>query len=125
MTSPQDGGGALLGRHTPETPRTNDQAVDESDDADGEFVTLQKTISQKRRAAKESPESRLQKAFPFPYLPLVRPLTISDCPSCVALENAAFPQPEHRASPEKACRSATIFLPCCPQERLLSHRHEL
>jgi len=77
-----------------------DQAVDESSDADGDFVMLQKTISQKKRAP-ESPESRLQKAFPFPFCPNVRPLTVSDLASVVALENAAFSHPEHRASPEK------------------------
>ncbi|KAK4211674.1 hypothetical protein QBC37DRAFT_402223 [Rhypophila decipiens] len=101
MASLPDGGGAPQEKATPQTPRANEQAVDESDDADGEFVTLQKTISQKRRAAKDSPESRLHKAFPFPYLPNIRPLTISDYKSCVELENAAFPNPEHRASPEK------------------------
>ncbi|KAK3390490.1 hypothetical protein B0H63DRAFT_116965 [Podospora didyma] len=78
-----------------------DLAVDETDDVDSDFVSLQKTLSQKRRAAKESPESRLQMAFPFPFAPNIRPLTVSDCESCVALENAAFPNPDHRASGEK------------------------
>ncbi|KAK4193938.1 acyl-CoA N-acyltransferase [Podospora australis] len=78
-----------------------DQAVDESSDVDGDFAQLQKVLSQKRRAAKENPELRLQKALPFPFLPNIRPLTISDYESCVQLENAAFPDPEHRASPEK------------------------
>ncbi|KAK3324255.1 acyl-CoA N-acyltransferase [Cercophora scortea] len=84
-----------------QTPRGADHAVDESDDADGDFVNLQKTLSQKRRAAKESSDGRLQRVFPFPFLPNIRPLTSSDSASCVALENAAFPHPDHRASPEK------------------------
>lgn len=33
--------------------------------------------------------------------PYTRPLTISDLESCVALENAAFPNPEERATKEK------------------------
>lgn len=82
----------------------SEQAVDESSDVDGDFATLQKMLSQKRRAAKDSPEFRLQKALPFitAFSPTIRPLTISDLPSCIVLENAAFPNPEHRASPEKA-----------------------
>jgi hypothetical protein len=81
-----------------------DQAVDESSDVDGDFASTQKMLSQKRRAAKDSPEVRLQKALPFigTFSPNIRPLTISDLESCIALENAAFPNPEHRASPEKA-----------------------
>ncbi|KAK4126326.1 acyl-CoA N-acyltransferase [Parathielavia appendiculata] len=81
----------------------HDQAVDESSDVDGDFATLQKMLSQKRRAAKDSPESRLQKALPFitTFSPNIRPLSISDLPSCIALERAAFPKPEHQASPEK------------------------
>jgi hypothetical protein len=34
--------------------------------------------------------------------PYTRPLTISDLESCVALENAAFTNPEERATREKA-----------------------
>ncbi|KAK0629790.1 hypothetical protein B0T17DRAFT_589473 [Bombardia bombarda] len=101
MATAQGGSDAPPGNTGPDPSRGPDHAVDESDDADGEFVTLQKTLSQKRRAAKESPESRLQRAFPFPFLPNIRPLTISDYESCVALETAAFPHSEHRASPEK------------------------
>jgi hypothetical protein len=35
--------------------------------------------------------------------PYTRPLTISDLESVVALENAAFPNPEERASRDKVC----------------------
>ena len=83
--------------------KSADHAVDESDDVDSDFASNQKILSQKRRAAKDSPEARLQKALPCAFRPNIRPLTISDLESVVALENAAFPQPEHRASREKAC----------------------
>lgn len=99
-----------------------DQAIDdESSDLDGEFAELQKMMSQRRRAAKDDPVARLLKALPCikVYSPLVRPLTIADLDACVALENAAFPNPEHRASPEKAsrvfyfffCRSLFYYVP--------------
>lgn len=85
-----------------------EQAVDESSDADGDFAALQKMLSQKRRAAKDSPESHLYKALPFltTFSPNIRPLTVSDLESCITLENTAFPNPEHRASPEKASHHA-------------------
>jgi GNAT superfamily N-acetyltransferase len=88
----------------------DDQAVDESSDVDGDFATQQKMLSQKRRAAKDSPESRLQQALPFitKFAPNIRPLTISDLPSVIALEKAAFPNPEHQASPEKASRHTSL-----------------
>lgn len=79
----------------------NEDAVDEEDDADGEFVMLQKTLSQKKRAAKDFSEDRLSKVLPFPFSPNVRPLSVSDLDSVVALENAAFRDPAHRATPEK------------------------
>ncbi len=81
-----------------------EQAVDESSDVDGDFATLQKMLSQKRRAAKDSPGSRLAKALPLiaTFSPNIRPLTISDLESCITLENLAFPNPDHRATPEKA-----------------------
>ncbi|KAK0643502.1 hypothetical protein B0T16DRAFT_183573 [Cercophora newfieldiana] len=78
-----------------------DHAVDESSDVDSDFASAQKRLTQKRRATKDSPEARLAKALPCPFLPNTRPLTVSDLESVVALENAAFPNPEHRASREK------------------------
>ncbi len=86
------------------SPQEAEQAVDESSDVDGDFAMLQKMLSQKRRAAKDSPGSRLDKALPLitTFSPNIRPLTISDLESCITLENIAFPNPEHRASPEKA-----------------------
>jgi hypothetical protein len=99
--------GAETTRSEEESPcpiQETDQAVDESSDVDGDFASLQKMLSQKRRAAKDSPEVRLQKALPFlgTFAPNIRPLTINDLEACIALENAAFPNPEHRASPQKA-----------------------
>lgn len=88
-----------------------DHAVEDSDDVDSDFASTQKTLSQKRRAAKDSPEARLQKALPCAFLPNTRPLTISDLESVVALENAAFSDPEHRATPEKACRALSLCQP--------------
>ncbi|KAL2127659.1 hypothetical protein VTI74DRAFT_10356 [Chaetomium olivicolor] len=69
--------------------------------------------SQKRRAAKDCPEARLQKALPFlpRFIPSIRPLTTSDIEACVALENAAFADPEHRASREKLEYRLTV----CPE----------
>ncbi|KAK3940625.1 polyamine acetyltransferase [Diplogelasinospora grovesii] len=113
MSSPKSKSEASPENAGPSSVRetADSNAVDESDDVDSDFVTLQKTLSKKRRAAKDSPESRRQKAFPFPFAPNTRPLTISDCNSCVALETAAFPHPEHRASPEKFEYRLTI----CPE----------
>ena len=99
------------------SPQEAEQAVDESSDVDGDFAMLQKMLSQKRRAAKDSPESRLERALPHitTFSPNIRPLTISDLESCVTLENLAFPNPEHRATPEKAShRLASSF-------QMLSH----
>lgn len=97
--------------HSPCPVKESEQAVDESSDVDGDFASLQKLLSQKRRAAKDSPESRLYKALPCitTFAPNIRPLTVSDLQSCIVLENAAFPNPDHRASPEKAS-----FSPCNP-----------
>lgn len=83
----------------------NDDAVDESGEADGDFVLLQKDLSRKKRAAKDCTNSRIQKVVPFPFSPNIRPLTISDLESVVALENAAFHNAECRASPEKVTSS--------------------
>lgn len=105
--------GAETTRSEEESPcpiQETDQAVDESSDVDGDFASLQKMLSQKRRAAKDSPEVRLQKALPFlgTFAPNIRPLTINDLEACIALENAAFPNPEHRASPQKASKPSLL-----------------
>jgi hypothetical protein len=78
----------------------DDGAVDDADDElDDGLVELQRSISNKRREGVNN-ASPIQKIMPFPYAPNVRPLTGSDVDSCVALENAAFPNKHHRASRE-------------------------
>lgn len=84
--------------------RNSDEAVDddEDDDLDDEFAELQRIQSAKRREGKEkSHKNRIQEILPFPFAPNIRPLGISDLQSVIALENAAFSDPQHRASPEK------------------------
>ncbi|KAI1840086.1 hypothetical protein JX265_013000 [Neoarthrinium moseri] len=79
-----------------------DDAIDDTEDLDDEFVEIQKTISgSRRRLSKSNGDVKVQEVLPFPFLPNVRPLTISDLESCVALENAAFANPDHRCSQEK------------------------
>jgi GNAT superfamily N-acetyltransferase len=77
-------------------------AIDDSVDEDGDFADIQRTISQKRRKEKESAKKdmNIQEILPFQFSPNIRPLTVSDLDSCMALENAAFAE-EHRASREK------------------------
>jgi hypothetical protein len=43
--------------------------------------------------------------------PYTRPLTISDLESCVALENAAFTNPEERATREKVSNPGENWTP--------------
>lgn len=105
MPDRSQGGQPSPSKKGPLALKTVDYALDESSDVDSDFASKQKLLNQKRRAAKDSPEARLQKALPCPFRPNIRPLTISDLDSVVALENAAFPKPEHRASREKACQA--------------------
>lgn len=79
----------------------NDDAVDEADEVDGEYILLQKSLSYKKRAAKDFSDCRIQKVLPFQFSPNIRPLSISDLESVVALENSTFHNPEHRATREK------------------------
>ncbi|KAB5572397.1 acyl-CoA N-acyltransferase [Coniochaeta sp. 2T2.1] len=82
-------------------PQNNEDAIDDGEDLDGDFVKLQKSKSQKRRAAKDISETRINKVLPFAYSPNIRPLCVSDIESVVDLENAAFHDPAHRATREK------------------------
>jgi hypothetical protein len=83
-----------------ESPTTQpDEAVDDTEDVDDEYVDVQKSISNRRRPSIGN--LRVQEILPFTFSPHVRPLTISDLESCVALENAAFSDPAHRCSREK------------------------
>lgn len=85
----------------------NEQAFDDDDDdLDDDLVQLARIQSAKRREGKEkAQENRIQEILPFPFAPNIRPLGISDLRSVVALENAAFQAPQHRASPEKVGQS--------------------
>jgi hypothetical protein len=91
---------------------SDDAAIDDTDDVvDDEFADLARTLSAKRREEKEKGrENRIQEILPFPFAPNIRPLGISDLQSVVALENAAFAEPQHRASPEKVCSPASMFI---------------
>ncbi|KAI0458727.1 hypothetical protein F5B21DRAFT_459236 [Xylaria acuta] len=78
----------------------DDGAVDDNDLPD-EVVNIQKTISGERRCRQGKQTHGIQDLLPFPFSPLIRPLTISDLESCIALENAAFANPAHRCSRDK------------------------
>jgi len=82
-----------------------DDAVDDSEDLPDDFVRIQKTISGERRLQQNRPKPGIQDLLPFPFSPLIRPLTVSDLESCVALENAAFANPAHRCTRDKVCTS--------------------
>lgn len=81
----------------------NAEAFDDDDeDLDDELAQLQRTQSAKRREAKDlSHKSRIQELLGITFAPNCRPLGVSDLQSVVALENAAFPDPEHRATADK------------------------
>ncbi|KAK6219509.1 acetyltransferase [Colletotrichum tabaci] len=95
---------------------TSDCAIDDSDDGDELYVEIQKSISdlKKRRASGRVSLHDL----PFRWSPLVLPLTESNVNSCVVLEEAAFPNPDHRATREKfeyrlsTCSNICIGLFC-------------
>ncbi|OLN95623.1 Polyamine N-acetyltransferase 1 [Colletotrichum chlorophyti] len=76
----------------------SDCAIDESDDLDDNFAEAHRAMTQKHRA---SATITVQDICPFHFSPLLQPLTESSVDSCVALENAAFPNPDHRATREK------------------------
>ncbi|KAI0430154.1 hypothetical protein F5Y09DRAFT_238411 [Xylaria sp. FL1042] len=75
----------------------DNDAIDDTEDLPDDDVEFRKSISCGRRRHKDS----IQDLLPFPFSPLTRPLSISDLESCVALENAAFPNPTARCSREK------------------------
>lgn len=82
-----------------------ENAVDDSEDLpDDDFIEATQTKNYTQRHHHNRPPGRLgrvQELVPFPFLPNVRPLAISDLDSCVALEDAAFADPAHRATREK------------------------
>lgn len=89
-----------------EARATAEGAIDESDDLDDDVAHSQKTASETRRRQSKVGESRINSILPFPFLPNTRPLTVSDIESCLALENAAFSNPQHRCSKEKVSQLA-------------------
>ncbi|KAI2636901.1 hypothetical protein GGS26DRAFT_588447 [Hypomontagnella submonticulosa] len=92
---------------------SSESAVDDSEDLpDREFARARK-VQKKRdeRLEARSKFAKVQKLLPFQFCPNVRPLTISDLESCVALENAAFTNPEHRCTREKFA----YRLSACPE----------
>ncbi|GAP84835.1 putative polyamine acetyltransferase [Rosellinia necatrix] len=86
-------------------------AIDDTEDLPDDFVHLQKSISYERRREQSQQTRGIQDLLPFPYSPLIRPLTVSDLESCVALENAAFANPGHRCSRDKFIYRLTT----CPE----------
>ncbi|KAI0971382.1 hypothetical protein F4678DRAFT_461330 [Xylaria arbuscula] len=87
----------------------NDDAVDDTEDLPDDYVMAQKSMSWERRR-RQSVRSA-QDLLPFSYSPLIRPLTISDLESCVALENAAFANPAYRCTRDKFVYRLTA----CPE----------
>ncbi|KAI1437200.1 hypothetical protein GGR50DRAFT_119988 [Xylaria sp. CBS 124048] len=92
---------------------TTEDAVDDSEDLPDDFVDIQKTMSGERRRHHCQHFRGIQDLLPFPFSPLIRPLTISDLDSCVALENAAFADPGHRATREKFAYRLTVSSELC------------
>ncbi|KAI8960034.1 acyl-CoA N-acyltransferase [Daldinia sp. FL1419] len=82
-----------------------ENAVDDSEDLPDEVcIEATRTSNYNQRHHNNRPPGRLgrvQEIVPFPFLPNVRPLTISDLESCVALEDASFSNPAHRCTREK------------------------
>ena len=85
--------------------RRADNAVDDSEDLDDDYVEVQKTISGGRR---RQSKSLVQEILPFTFSPLTRPLTIRDADCCTALENAAFTHPDHRCTRDKVSNTANF-----------------
>ncbi|KAJ2907395.1 polyamine acetyltransferase [Zalerion maritima] len=77
-----------------------EEAIDDSADADPREVKSQQNVAFHRRGS-ISKETRIENKLPFRYSPLFRPLNVTDLDSCVALENAAFTNESHRATPGK------------------------
>lgn len=95
----------------PENDAADEGAIDDSEDLDDDMVQLQQIKSEtRRRQSKAGGESRIQQLLPVPFLPNIRPLTISDLESCVALENASFSDPGHRCTREKVSAPAVFSL---------------
>ncbi|KAI1491383.1 hypothetical protein F5X96DRAFT_481734 [Biscogniauxia mediterranea] len=86
-----------------------DNAIDDTEYLADDLVTAQKNISDNRRQCKM--HKGIHDILPVPFSPNIRPITLSDLESCIALENAAFPNPDHRCSREKFEYRLTV----CPE----------
>jgi hypothetical protein len=75
--------------------------VDDSVDVDDSFADAQRVLSEQKSKRRTSGILRVQDLVPFHFSPNFLPLTVSSLDSCIALENAAFTNPDHRCSPEK------------------------
>ncbi|KAI8277230.1 hypothetical protein K4K60_007107 [Colletotrichum sp. SAR11_57] len=82
-------------------PAASDCAIDDSDDGDESYVEAQRIRSEQKQKRPQTDSLRVQEIFPVHFSPLVQPLTSSSVESCVVLENAAFPNPDYRATREK------------------------
>ncbi|KAI1386186.1 uncharacterized protein F4822DRAFT_307701 [Hypoxylon trugodes] len=82
-----------------------ENAVDDSEDMSDDEVEVRSNYGRRHQSnagARGDPKfARVHEILPFPFHPNVRPLTVSDLESCVALEDAAFANPEHRCTREK------------------------
>ena len=90
----------------------NEGAIDDSEDLDDETAHNQQIRSETRRRQSRMGDSRIQLLLPVRFSPNIRPLTISDLESCVALENASFSNPGHRCTREKVSVHIVLFA-CC------------
>jgi hypothetical protein len=98
--------------HEPNPASSGDCAVDDSNDVDEDFIMVQraeKILAEQRLKHRNSAMVQIQKAVPFHFSPLFLPLTTSNFDACVALENAAFTNPNFRCSPEKASGDTTLI----------------
>ena len=80
--------------------------IDDSIDVDEEDVEIQRkpSLQHQRNTMERGKTHPVQhKLGGIEYCPLLRPLSVSDIDSCVALENAAFKSEQHRCTPAKAC----------------------
>ncbi|KAF3811549.1 hypothetical protein GCG54_00001877 [Colletotrichum gloeosporioides] len=88
----------------------SDCAIDDSDDGDESYVEAQRIRSEQKQKRPQTDSLRVQEIFPVHFSPLVQPLTSSSVESCVVLENAAFPNPDHRATREKTICLAALLV---------------
>ncbi len=126
-------GGLRTARAIQSLGRDGGSAIDDSDDVDSDYAKHQKSLAHQRRIEKRGGKTlSVQDILPFKVVPIILPLSIRDLESVVALQNAAFTDPNHRASGETVCltrfaiRQMTPDMEPVPQmSRIVSsQRHE-